>query len=173
VKKGQGASKRKTFYETIYGIAAAGEAGKHLALLDLYDDAVHELRCFLSAPPLETPDRNKKLEQDIMREIAKLHLSLFSSWEKVRRQPEALRKLAVIAERDRDRKGPAYPVENAVIIAYGYGEKDHQKLFQIACEQNPDTTESTFSKVVKRYKLALIKRKPGPKPERKSRSGNG
>ncbi|MCE0483118.1 MAG: hypothetical protein LV479_02645 [Methylacidiphilales bacterium] len=171
MKKGQGASKRKTFYETIYGSAAAGEAGKHLALLDNYDDAIGELRLFLCTPLLATPDRIKQFEKDIMQKIAERHLSLFASWERVRRQPETLRKLADIADRDRDKKDPTYTVENAVLIAYGYGERSHQKLLDLASKQNPEITESTFSRIVKRYGLKLIKAKPGPKPERKKQSG--
>jgi hypothetical protein len=166
MKKGQGASKRKTALEALYGNAGAGEAGKHVALLHEYDFAVHTLELLEHVIATDTA-KNKQAVKDnaekIRQRIPELKELVFLSWEKVRRQPETLIKLAAVAERNRDDKGAVYHQEFAVLAMYEAGEKSHQRLLQFAEQVNPKISAADFSEIVKRYSLVLTKAKPGRK----------
>jgi hypothetical protein len=155
----------------MYGRGAEDEAGKHLALLEEYQGARFILLTIEDGLAEKEPGVTEEHVQAHMQQISELKERIFQSWEKVRKQPGVLHNLAKVAERDRDRKGPMFEVEYAVLLMYRCGIDEYQKLLAIAHQSNPDIKLATFSKIVKRYKLALRRRKSGPRPEKTKRSG--
>ena len=170
MKKGQ-APNRKTLAGAFYGQAAEDEAGKHLELLEEYKSACFMRVLIEEQLAAREPGVNEGHVEARKQQIFELKERIFKSWEKVSRQPGTLRRLADIAERNRDGKGAMFEVEYAVILMYRCGLNDHRKLFAYAEYLNPKITESKFSRIVARYKLTLKKAKPGPQPGTAKRSG--
>jgi hypothetical protein len=176
MKKGQGNSNRNTIEEACYGISLSGDALNHVRLLSEWDSQILWLKSRRSKTEIQTTQKyNLKLKQ-----------KLFASWEKIRHQPESLRKLALVAEKQEEmfRKfqvegkfTAAYPDEHAMLALYQAEKANgktipHQELKEHVLKISPEMTDATFSKKKKQYGLsgdALPKAKPGPKPERKAR----
>lgn len=160
------APNRKTALEALYGNAGAGEAGRHVALLHEYDHAVYTLELLEHIITTRTANDNRKVKASINKirhRIPELRMLIFKSWEKVRNQPETLRKLADVAERIQDDRGAVFHAEFAVLAMYEAGEKSHKRLLEFAAIVNPEIDHKSFWRITKRYNLVTIKEKPGRK----------
>src|ERR1039458_6661545 len=90
MKKGQGNSRRREIEETLYGIRLSGDILKHLRLLS-------EMDCWTALIKNPFPSSEIKWMKKRLIELDRLVLD---SWKVIRYQPEALRKLAIVAEKD-------------------------------------------------------------------------
>jgi hypothetical protein len=168
MNKGQDAPMRKTVFEALYGNAGSGEAGNHLALLHMYEQSSALLKFFeCPTAPNEASAADSKADaataQKLRQRISELKPLIFASWEKIVNQPETLRRLARAAEQKRDHWKPPYETEVTILSLYRNGVRSYEKLFAYVAKLNPEITASTFSKIVKRYKLTLEKGRPGRK----------
>jgi len=177
MKKGQGATNRKTLMEAIYGPAGAGEAGKHVALLS---DKVHLAQAIkINQGAIEDGlgdiGQLKKNVVRLHKLSAEINKQIEASWKSAMNRPLVMEQLAKVSRVQRDNPmGCAYHAEFMMVSIYEAAEAggqriSYEKLRDLVSVPHPQMTDSTFSKILKRYDLKPQKGKPGPKPERAKR----
>ena len=133
MKKGQGASKRKTLMEAIYGPAAAGEAGKHIDLLaqKRHVAAAIEINRGAIEDGLGDIPQMKKNVIRLKRLGKNLEKKIAESWEAAMKRPFVMGQISKISEIQKNNPmGCAYHADFVAVCLYDAWEAKGERIPQ-------------------------------------------